>query len=61
MNKILRFEPISDCICKLRVKGKLCNVTLINIYAPTEDKEKDIKEQFYEELREFRIEYQNTM
>jgi hypothetical protein len=51
MNKILGFEPISDRICKLRVKGKFHNITLINIYAPTEDKEEDIKEQFYEELQ----------
>jgi exonuclease III len=51
MNKILGFEPISDRICKLRVKGKFHNMTLINIYAPTEDKEEEIKEQFYEELQ----------
>jgi len=48
MNKILGFEPISDRICKLRVKGKFYNITLINIYTPMEDKEEDIKEQFYE-------------
>jgi len=52
MNKILGFEPISDRICKLRVKGKFHNITLINIYAPTEDKEEEIKEQFYEELQQ---------
>jgi exonuclease III len=33
MNKILGFEPISDRICKLRVKEKFYNVTLINKYA----------------------------
>ena len=51
MNKILGFEPISDRIYKLRVKGKFYSITLINIYAPTEDKEEEIKEQFYEELQ----------
>jgi len=50
MNKILGFEPISDRKCKLRVKGIFYNTTLINIYAPTEDKEEEIKEQLYEEL-----------
>jgi hypothetical protein len=50
MNKILGFEPISDSICKLRVKGKFHDMTLINIYAPTKDEE-EIKEQFYEELQ----------
>jgi serine phosphatase RsbU (regulator of sigma subunit) len=51
MNKILGFEPISDYICKLRVKGTFYNMTLINVYAPTEDKEEEIKDQFYEELQ----------
>ena len=60
MNKILGFEPISDRICKLRVKGKFHNMTLINTYAPTEDKEERIKEQFYEELQRTQDEYQNT-
>jgi hypothetical protein len=30
MNKILGFEPMSDRICKLRVKGKYYNMPLIN-------------------------------
>jgi len=51
MNKILGFEPISDRICKLRIKGKFYTTTLINICTPMEDKEEDIKEQFYEELQ----------
>jgi len=51
MNKILGFEPISDGICKFRVKGKFYNIMLINIYALMEDKEEDINEQFYEELQ----------
>jgi exonuclease III len=40
------------------VKGKFHNInpinhniTSINMYVPTEDKEEDIKEQFYEELQ----------
>ena len=36
MNKILGFEPISDRICKLRIKGKFYNIPLINIHAPAE-------------------------
>jgi exonuclease III len=51
MNKTLGFETISDHMCKLRVKGKFYNMTLINIYAPTEDKEEEIKKQFYKELQ----------
>jgi len=51
MNKIAGFEPISDCICKLRKKGKFYTITLLNIYTPMEDKEENIKEQIYEELQ----------
>jgi hypothetical protein len=43
MIKVLGFEPISDRLCTLRVKGKFHNLTLINVYALTEDKEEDIK------------------
>ena len=43
MNKIPGFEPISDRICKLRVKGKFHNMALINTYAPTKDKEEGLK------------------
>jgi len=51
MNIILGFETISDRICKLRIKGNIYNVTLINIYAGTGDKVEDIKEQFHEILQ----------
>jgi hypothetical protein len=51
MNKIPGFEPKSDRVCKIRVKGNFNNMTLINIYATTEDKEEEIKEKFYEELQ----------
>jgi exonuclease III len=44
MSKVLGFETISERNCKLRVKGKFHNITIINVYAPTEDKEEDIKE-----------------
>ena len=40
----------NERLCKLRVKGKY-NITLINAYAPTEDKTEEIKEQFYDDLQ----------
>ena len=59
MNKILRFETISERISKFRIKGKFYNITLINIYAPMEDKEEDVKGQFMRNYRGLRTEYQN--
>lgn len=48
---ILNFEPISDRIAKLRLRSKYNNITLINVYAPTETSEDVVKEVFYAELQ----------
>jgi endonuclease/exonuclease/phosphatase family metal-dependent hydrolase len=45
------FEPINERICKLRLKGKY-NITIINIHAPTEEKDEDTKERFFAELQQ---------
>ena len=47
---IINFKLHNKRLCKLRVKGKY-NITLINAYAPTEDKTEEIKEQFYDDLQ----------
>ena len=41
---------MSDCFCVLRMKGKFFNYSLINAYAPTNDKPDDVKDEFYERL-----------
>ena len=48
---VMGFETINERICKIRLKGKYHNITLINIHAPTEEKDDDVKEQFYAELQ----------
>ena len=45
------FEPINERICKLCLKGKYHNITIINIHAPTEEKDEETKEHFYAELQ----------
>ena len=42
---LINFELHNERLCKLRIKGKFNNITLINAYAPTEDKTEEIKEQ----------------
>jgi exonuclease III len=49
--RVISYEPYNNRLCKLRIKGKFNNITLINAYAPTEDKTEEIKEQFYEDLQ----------
>ena len=47
---ILRFEPVNDRLCWIRVCGKFRNYSIINAHAPTEDKDDEEKDKFYLEL-----------
>lgn len=47
---VKRFETINDRICYLELKCKWYNLIIINGYAPTEDKNEAIKNEFYERL-----------
>jgi hypothetical protein len=47
----LGFEPNNERLGRLRIRGKFHNITIIGAYAPTEDKDEALKEQFYEDLQ----------
>ena len=48
---VLGFSPICERICTLRIKGKFHNITFVNVYAPTEDAEDEIVDEFYAKLQ----------
>jgi exonuclease III len=50
-HNVIGFEPYNERLCKLRIKGKYNNITLINVYAPTEDHTEETKKQFYKNLQ----------
>jgi exonuclease III len=50
-NKVIGFEAINERLCKIGIKSKHNNLTLINMYAPTEDKTDTEKEKFYDDLQ----------
>jgi hypothetical protein len=47
---ILDFKPISMRMCKQRLRGKFYNYSFFCECAPTEDKDEEQKENFYDEL-----------
>lgn len=47
---VLNFRPVSERICTLRIKGKYRKISIINVHAPTNTEEDQIKEYFYEEV-----------
>jgi exonuclease III len=44
------FEPINSRLCKIRIKGKFHNTTIVNAHAPNESAKEEQKQQFYEDL-----------
>ena len=49
---VLDFKAVDERICVLRIKTKFQNVSLINVHAPTEEKEETEKEAFYQKVEE---------
>lgn len=50
--KVIKFQAISDRMCKLQVRDKHKNITMLNFHAPTEEKDDETKDEFYEQLEE---------
>jgi hypothetical protein len=41
---------VSDRMSYITLKGRRCHIIVLNVHAPTEDKDDDIKNSFCEEL-----------
>jgi hypothetical protein len=52
VSAVKRVEFVSGRITYIRLRGCLCNVIVLNVHAPSEDKSDDSKDSFYEELEQ---------
>jgi hypothetical protein len=52
ISAVKRVEFASDRMSYITLKGRWCDIIVLNVYAPTEDKDNDIKDNFYEELEQ---------
>jgi exonuclease III len=50
LSAVRRVEFISDRMSYIMLRGRRCNIIVLNVHAPREDKGDDVKDSFYEEL-----------
>jgi hypothetical protein len=52
MSAVKRMEYVSDRMSYIILRGRWCNIIVLNVHGPTEDKIDYIKDRFYEELEQ---------
>src|SRR5215468_1335688 len=49
---VKRVEFVSDRISYIVLRGRWCNIIILNVHAPSEEKSDESKDSFYEELEQ---------
>jgi hypothetical protein len=52
VSAVKRVEFVSDRMSYMILRGRWCNIIVLNVHAPTENKIDNIKDRFYEELEQ---------
>jgi exonuclease III len=50
ISAVRRVEFVSDRMLYIILRGRWCNIIVVNVHSPCEDKSNDVKGSFYEEL-----------
>jgi hypothetical protein len=50
ISAVKRVKFVSDRMLYIILRGRWCDIIVLNVHAPTEDKIDDMKDRFYEEL-----------
>lgn len=51
-DKVLEYKPINERLAYIRLQAKPVNVSILNVYAPTEIADKEDKDEVYEKIEE---------
>ena len=49
---VKRVEFVSDRVSYIVMRGRWCNIIVVNVHAPSEEKSDESKDSFYEELEQ---------
>jgi hypothetical protein len=52
ISAVKKVEFVSDRNSYITLKGRCCDINVLNVHAPNEDTDDDIKDSFYVELKE---------
>jgi len=52
ISAVKRAEFVSDRMSYIVLRGRWCNIVVLNVHAPSEEKSDDLKDSFYEELEQ---------
>ena len=52
MSAVQTVEFVSDRVSYIVLRGRWCNIIVLNVHAPCEEKSDDSKDSFYEELQQ---------
>jgi hypothetical protein len=50
ISAVRRVEFVSDRMSYVILRGRWCNIIIVNVHAPCEDTSDDVKDRFYEDL-----------
>jgi exonuclease III len=61
ISAVKRVEFISDRMSYITLRGRWCDIIVLNVHSPTENKIGDIKDRFYKELEHVFDTFPNTI
>ena len=61
VSAVKRVEFVSDRMAHIVLRGRWCNIIVLNVHAPSEEKSDDSKDSFYEELEQVFIIFLSTI